>query len=359
MPMDDLEADIRAAAESVAKGPQTAAETTPAPEVETPAPDTEAASTESERARDEHGRFAKAETKPEAKPKNTAQSETAGEAAPVAPSPFQPTQPKPQAPAVVPAPTNWKGAGKVAWERLPADVRKEITDDYSRFGDTEARLSRLDAAIGKDRAMSLSATYGSVEQGLQNLFAISDMATQNPVGFIQWFSQQRGINLAQMLGQSQAPRQAPAPQAPDPLMQRLGQLESFVGNFVNQQQTQLTQSCQSEIEEFASDPAHPYFNDVRDYMGDLMKQGRAKDLQQAYDMAVWGTDAIRESLINSQLETRLQQKSQEQAGAVRQARAASVSVSGSPAGASVPGDQPSNETLEQTLRRVQQQVLSA
>lgn len=340
---DDLGADIEAAIASAEGGaPAPAAPDVAAPDVAVepvasePAPDG--------KARNPDGTFApKADAKPE-----PAQSAKTEGAAPEPSSPqAPPAQEKAQAPTI-PAPQNWKGAGKVQWEKLPAAVRKEISDDYSRLNQTSAQLEKLNSAIGPDRAQALAATYGSVEQGLQNLFSISDMATKNPEGFVLWFMQQRGLNPAQMFGQHGAQGDQPTQQAPDPVMQRLGQLETMLQSFAQQQTQGATEAQQSLIDAFASDPSHPYFNDVRQDMAVLIQAGRAKDLQQAYDMAVWAHPEIRTSLIESQV----QAKTQQQAQAVSQALNASVSVSGSPAGAKVAQTEPV-ETLEETIRRAQ------
>ncbi len=336
---DDLGADIEAAIAASSGGAPDAPASAPvvesAPEALAPAP--EAPKGDQSRAAD--GKFApKAET-PAAKVEGAAIPQT-----PAAPVPAQAAQQPASQP--IAAPQNWKGAGKVQWDKLPPAVRQEIAEDYTRLNETSAKLEKLNGAIGQDRAMTLAATYGSVEQGLQNLFSISDMATKNPTGFVLWFMQQRGLNPAQMFGQQSAQGEMPMQQAPDPVMQRMAQLETFVQSFAQQQQQGVTAQHQGTIEAFAADPAHPYFNDVRQDMGVLIQAGRAKDLQQAYDMAVWAHPEIRNTLIEGQVTAR----NQAQAQTVSQALNASVSVSGSPAGAKVANSEP-DETLEETITR--------
>lgn len=342
---DDIGADIAAAIETVNSGGSTeAVVSTPAEETAGPSGDAPSDG----RVRDEHGRFAPKTDAPEA-PK--AAEKTADPAASGAAQVAQTPAATDKQTAPITPPAGWKGAGKVAFDKLPPAIRQELVEDYAQRAQTQARLDRLDAVLGP-REQVLAATYGSVEQGIQNLFAISDMATKNPEGFVLWFAQQRGINLAQMVGQSGAQGEQPA-QAPDPVMQRVGQLETMLQNFVQQQQQGTQAQTMTEIERFASDPAHPYFNDVRADMGVLIQAGRAKDLQQAYDMAVWAHPEIRTSLIEAQVTQRTTQQSQ----TAQQAQAAAVSISGSPAGAKIATEEP-DETLEQTLQRAQQKFRS-
>ena len=205
----------------------------------------------------------------------------------------------------------------------------------------------------------LAATYGSVEQAVQNLFAMSDMATKNPPGFILWFAQQRGINLAQMVGQTSQQQEGqqvqPNPaQQPDPIMQKVSQLETMIQGLLQQTQHASQAPILSEIDRFAADPAHPYWNDVQDDIKTLLQGGRvqggspSEKLQNAYDMAVWAHPEIRKTLIESQRQSFVSQ----QAEVASKALNASSSISGSPAGAKIANQEP-DETLEQTIIRAQ------
>ncbi len=62
-------------------------------------------------------------------------------------------------------------------------------------------------------------------------------------------------------------------------------------------------------------------------MADLLETGKAANLQDAYEMAVWMRPEVRQTLINEQL-AETQRKTMEQAQAQR-AKTAAVSVKGS------------------------------
>ncbi len=350
--MDDLEADIRAAMAGTDAPATPAAVEGVAPAVipdAAPAPAVAEAPKDDGRARDDQGRF---------KPKEGEAAAPAAEAKPVDPkAAAQPVAAAPDATKqaqAIPPPSNWKGAGKVAWDKLPEPIRRELSEDYTRNAQTQARLDRLDATITPERTQVLSATYGSVEQGLQNLFAISDLATKNPQGFLLWFAQQRGINLAQMVGQPGAQGEQPMQQAPDPVMQRLGQVETFLTNFVQQQQQSAQAPIIAEINRFAADPAHPYFKDVEDDIMDRLKTGRvpgsspSERLQNAYEQAIWAHPEIKNTLIDGRVSQRLE----EQSAAATRAQNAAVSVSGSPAGAKIASEEPDDD-LETVIRKAQ------
>lgn len=354
---DDLSKDIESAlsqTESPATPPAGDAAppadsgTPPSAEVATPAP-------AGERSRDDQGRFAEKPKAEEKKP--AAQPETA-----VASQPSATQQAAPQtaqAVAAVPAPPHWKGGGKVEWAKLTPEVQREIVNDYSRVSQTEGELTRLKSAIG-DRAQVLAATYGSVEQGIQNLFAISDMANKNPTGFVLWFAQQRGIDLTQFGQGSAAVGQNPQAPESHPLMQKLAAIESQQNALQQHIQQAQNAPIMAEVERFKSDPAHPYYNDVEPHIISLLQQkavagnSPSERLKNAYEAAIWARPDIRERL----LEGERQKLTDKNAATVAQAKQAAGSITGSPAGSKASADEP-DEDLEATIRRTVNRLVPA
>lgn len=347
---DDISKDIAAAIEKV-EAPKSP-DPSPAGDVAPPSSKAEAQPvaadavkpSEGERARDGHGRFKGSEAPKEPKP---------DEAATAQPAAAAPEPPKP----LTPAPANWKGAGKVEWSRLPQVVQKEIADEFTRVSGIEGEHQKLKSAIG-DRATVLAAQYGSTEAGLQNLFAISDFATQDAPGFIRWFMQQRGLDPTQIFGQAAQPGQQPADGA-NPFLQEIGQLKSQFTQ-LQQRNAQLEQMfqqaqtapLQAEVQSFASDPKFPYFNDVRLQMKALIEggvvQGSGRQLlENAYNEAIWSRPEIRSTLLADQEKKR----AEENAAKVAEAKKAAGSLTGAPAGGkSLPASEP-DEDLEATIRR--------
>lgn len=305
-----------------------------------------------ERARDGSGKFKKAE---EAKPagKDTkepspAETATGGQ---------QQASPKPQQANVQPAiapPTSWKGGGKIEWSRLPQHIQKELADDYAQRENTSSELTELRSAIG-ERSQALAAQYGSVGNALKSILAGSDMANQNPKGFILWLAQRNGIDLTQLTGQAPGQSQQLAQDA-NPLAQEVVQLRNQLQQFFQQQSQSQTQTLKSQIQAFANDQAHPYFNDVRNHMsrlmapptdarGNVIGEPAAKTMQEAYDMAVWAHPQVRPSLI----EAERKKDAEEAAAKVEAARKAAGSLTGSPAGATVPNSGSKPRSLRETV----------
>ncbi len=122
----------------------------------------------------------------------------------------------------------------------------------------------------------------------------------------------------------------PAAQPVDPriesLQQRIDRMDQERQQAQIQRQQQEDSSLQTEIEAFASAPGHEHLDSVRPLMASLLENGAAKDLNEAYEKAIWASPDIRSSLLQSEEAKRLAtQRSKTDA-----ARRASVSVTGAP-----------------------------
>ena len=94
----------------------------------------------------------------------------------------------------------------------------------------------------------------------------------------------------------------------------------------NSIQEQERSKANHELDQFASSDK-PHFEAVRNDMADFLESGKAQSLEQAYKMAIWSRDDIRQTLIEQQ-QIEAQRKYEEQQRAAR-AKTASVSVKGS------------------------------
>ena len=270
------------------------------------------------RNRDEKGRFKKKADEPE-----TEVLETDKE-------PAENTEPQEVETATddrVAPPQEWSGNAKVRWEKLPKDIQAEIAKDYSNVNEQRQRYAALDNVL-EPRKQALTVNHGSVEQGINYLFSISDYAEKNPAEFIQWFAQQRGIDLAQNAPQEGQPQQHPDMSA---ALQEIQTLKQELGSIKQNTEQSHTQALQSQIDTFARDPKHPYFNDVKQVMSALMNSGKAETLEAAYDMAVYADPTIRAQM-QAQEQERVDAEKREKA---ERAKKAAGSIGGSPVDTSI------------------------
>lgn len=335
-PNDDLRGDLARAIAGAAEPVADEFPDAPEPVDETP----EKPTAEEQRARDEAGRFAKETKKRETL---TLKEKPPGNSLPNDPAAIPPAAPAP--PKIeIPPPMEWKGEEKLLWKNVPNALKQKYVDSLKAAEERANQSSPLMEAIGKDRDMLVREGGGSVEGGVRRLLELSNFAIANPVDFVRTFIQQRGLNPAQIFGQGN-PAGATPPGQPQPqISPELQTLQQRLDAFEARQSQQAHSATLAQIEAFASDPEHVYFNDVSDDMLAFIKDNPAIGLKGAYERAVWSNPAVRAQMLAAQ-----QPSNPANVDAARRAKSANLNGSPVPGSSSQQADP--NEDLRATLER--------
>lgn len=267
-----------------------------------------------EKIRDEKGKF-KAEKK--------AKKELAAEDAPKEDTDLSVSEPEVVAP-VSKAPDHWSAGAKAVWDKLDPVVRAEALKQVefanklqSRHAQERKKYEAIDAVLEPQRNL-LRANYGDEAKGLQQLFALSDFASKDPRGFVQWFAQQRGIDLR---GLNQQPQQAVDPTI-NALQQQIAQLTQHISGYEQNQKQAVMSEVERTYQDFANNPANKYLEDVKDDMAFFLENGKAKDWQTAYNMAVKINPTVSEMIEAERLQEAQDKKRKEAELAANKAKKA-------------------------------------
>lgn len=252
---------------------------------------------------------------------------------------------------VVEAPVALSGAIKAKWSTLPADVQQEWKkreDDIHRMmtsHDGELRVGREMKEVIAPYMATIQAEggtpAGAVKDLLNTAYILRTGSPHQKAAVLMQAAQQFGVDLSLHQQAQQNPQLAQ-------LQDQIHRLQ--MANSPQAIETQLQDRLEaakidSEISAFAANPKNVHFQTVRADMGALMTSGRAKDLQEAYDMACWANPSIRQSNLAAQAE---QDKAKRKAE-MDAKRKASASVVGSPSGTSPSANAP-NKSLEDEIR---------
>lgn len=300
-----------------------------------------------DRARDEAGRFAKDERKTLTLEKVKRDPKTGGHLAETKPQATEnpaieakPVVEKSVEKETIPAPVDWSGGAKVSWERLPHEVKKELSEGYKHIAEAKNLMPVLQPYMDR-----FTMDFGGAPQALNAILGTWKYAKTQPLDFVKEFIQTTGIDPRLLGGQPQ--QVSSAEMQGDPVLTALqqeiaglkGQLSQLAEMPVQAQNAQID----NEIQAFRADPAHPYFNDVRSVMAALMQAGTAKTLKEAYDSACYANPQIR-----AQIEAkRVADEQEKRRQATGQARNAAVSVNGAP-GVARPAS-PSSQSVLKSL----------
>lgn len=219
-------------------------------------------------------------------------------------------------------PSNWPEEIREAFGAIPPQLQhwyvnnaRHMQADYTRktqaIAQEKQQIQRAQANYAElDR---ITAPYEqqwalngmSKPQAISQLIALSNFATNDPSGFIQYFANLRGVNLQQLNEQQEYidPQVAALRQ---PLSEVQARLNQFEQHYAQQQQMQQHQQYQSafqsvnaSIDEFAQrqgqdgKPLYPHLNQVMGEMADLISSGRARSMDEAYKHAIWLNESTR------------------------------------------------------------------
>lgn len=331
----------------------TPSEATP---VEVEAPVTEGAPP---RARDDSGRFARSEKRPEPAKVTTA--------TPVKPAPTVAQSPvAPPAPAVeMKAPQSWRGPAKETWAALPEAARvevlrreKEIATQMAQLGEDRKFAASLRSTLAPYEAQ-IRAEGSTPEKAVGNLLNTAMALRTAPpahkaslvAGIIRDFGVPLDGLVAALQGQP-VPEQQAAPAAVDPrhIAQQVEQ--ALTQKLMAQREHALMSKFTGETEAFLEkQPLHgpdgtDYGDDIREDMADIIeraaRRGRAISLEQAYSLAARQHPEVSKVLVAKERAAQ-----QAQAPAAQRARVAAASVRHSPA--TTPIDKGARPSLRESL----------
>jgi hypothetical protein len=250
-------------------------------------------------------------------------------------------------------PVSLSGHIKAKWNELPSDVRaewKKREDDIQRMitsHDGELRIGRSIKEIAQPYEAIIRAEGGTVEGAFKDLlntaYVLRTGSPQQKAQLLIQAAQQYGVDLQNYMG-NQGQQNNPIAA----LQQEIYQLRQQADpqKIKNQLQEDFERDkVQNEIKAFSSNPENVHFEAVKSTMGSLLASGRAKDLKDAYEMAIWSDPSIRAELLNAQKAQEAEKKKAEMAAKKK----ASASVAGSH-GVSAPSSNAPKQSIEDQLR---------
>lgn len=265
------------------------------------------------------------------------------------------------------APSTWTKEALQEWAQIPERAKQEILkreDDMMRGLEqykTAANLGQqYDTVVEPYRAVLAAENINPVElfqNFAANHYLLSRGTPEQKVQLAANMLQHYQIDLNALLTQF---NRMPAPA--DPRVQNLErQVQTLTQTLTTQQQTaqqQAEAAALADIEQFAADPAHPFFNELIGDIGKLMEAGVATTLKDAYEKAVYANPVTRQKEIDRLTAEKASAKEKEEAARktkIAQSTAATVKANSHQRDGTVPlGSM--DDTLSQTLAEIQSRV---
>lgn len=233
-------------------------------------------------------------------------------------------------------PASWAKEKHEAWSKLTPDVQEyiEIRENQMREG---VKAVAKDAEYGKALAQVIAPYKPLIQsQGLDDAKAVQYLLNAHHVltnappeqrtAYALRVMQSYGVDLA-LPGKDGA--QSPQRQV-DPVVRQLQhELNQIKGHLTQGQQAAFearSRQVESEVSSFASDEAHPYFDECADEIVAHINAGLS--LQDAYDRAVWANPVTRAKEIarqTAEAEAKFKARAKDQGQAARTTRKTNLS----------------------------------
>lgn len=240
-------------------------------------------------------------------------------------------------PAERPIPERLKGKIEAQWAALPKEVRGQFHEYESaigrmadKYGKAAQNWSNVEKTVSPYMEM-IRAEGGNVHGAIANLFETARLLRQGSPeqkqGLLIQMAKAYGIPIPGAALEGQQPQ--PGAVSPE-LINRLNYLERAVLTREAESVHNVQAQVGSDIEAFVADPANIYVKEpgFLDTMAQLIDNGRAANLADAYKQAAWLHDGTREQEIGKAITARNAPRINQ----AQRARAAAVSVNGNAPG---------------------------
>ena len=247
----------------------------------------------------------------------------------------------PPAASTLQPPKTWRPEAAAKFATLPPEVQQEVLKrEEDIFKGLESY--KADASIGK-ALKGIIQPYMQVfqAQGIDPMQQVSGLmrahvalATGTPEQKQQFFrhlAKEYGVDL-----DVEAPYVDPQVAG---LQKQLSDLQSRLNGREQHEANEARSKLQAEIDSFASDPAHQYFDEVANDIAGLLRSGAAKDLKGAYDKAIWAnpiTRAKEQARLTADADAKAKAEAAERAKQARKATGANVKSSAKAASGTAP-----------------------
>lgn len=254
-------------------------------------------------------------------------------------------------------PQAWSAESRSKWNALAPEIRAEI---LKREDDVHKGFSKLDTERNTGKQFSDVVTpylpmiqaeggnpIAAVKDLLHTAYVLRTATPAQKGALLHQIAKQYGADLG-FAPQQNSPTGQPADNDTRHLVNKIAQIEQNIYQREAYERQQQESALDQHISAFASDPKHVHFEQVRQEMGALIGNGSAKNMEEAYEMAVWAKPDIRSTLLDAQIAEREAKKVADIKQRSEAARKASASINGGP-GISVPNIGATDRSLRDEL----------
>lgn len=260
-------------------------------------------------------------------------------------------------------PQSWRAEAKAEYAKLSESARREI---HKREHEFHTGIAQYKGAAQFAQTMltefkpyealirSQNHTPAAMTRDFLNVhYTLSTGTPQQKVAAVIEGAAKYGVTVQDLQAAFGNVQSTPQGEVHPLVTQLQKQVQELTGKITEQEQRSVRDvqtEAQTSIERFANEkapdgkPKHEFFQKVAVDMGALIETGRAVDMDDAYNKAIWINPEVRATLMARQAEAE-RKTAAEKAAAARQAASVNVPVRGKH-----PSVTPVGSTMEETIR---------
>jgi hypothetical protein len=188
------------------------------------------------------------------------------------------------------------------WRKYLIEREKQVERGFSEKNNRIESYKWADNAFNSRQERMAKLGFQKAQDYIEHMTAIDDALELNPAETIKALANAYGVNFGETTNSdTEVQRQIATMQQ---------EMQSYRDFIKNQQQQQANNEFNAFInaKDEAGNPKHPYFEDVKADMSNLLAQGRARNFEEAYNAAIWANEAVRQKLIEESVKQQLNSK---------------------------------------------------
>ena len=188
------------------------------------------------------------------------------------------------------------------WRKYLIEREKQVERGFSEKNNRIDAYKWADNAFNSRQERMAKLGFSKAQDYIEHMTAIDDALELNPAETIKALANAYGVNFGETTNSdTEVQRQIASMQQ---------EMQSYKTFIQNQQQMQANNEFNAFInaKDDAGNPKHPYFEDVRTDMQEILRQGGARNFEEAYTKAIWNNEAVRQKLIEESVKKQLNSK---------------------------------------------------
>ena len=188
------------------------------------------------------------------------------------------------------------------WRKYLIEREKQVERGFSEKNNRIDAYKWADNAFNSRQERMAKLGFQKAQDYIEHMAAIDDALELNPAETIKALANAYGVNFGETTNSDTE------------VQRQIANIQQEMRSYKDFVKAQQQQQANSEFNAFinakdeAGNPKHPYFEDVRADMQELLRQEKAANFEDAYEQAIYANKVVRQKIIDEAVKSALNSK---------------------------------------------------